>query len=367
MDHYRSQRSCPVGSFPYTIKSGDTLYFLAQRYNTTVEAIMAINPGINPNNLQIGQVICIPGTTPQPVPPCPNGFYYTIKSGDTFYKLSIQFNVPLDAILRANPGVDPYNLQIGQVVCIPRAMPPTPPVPPCPGGFYYTIRAGDTLYNIGLMFNVTVQELIVANPGIDPNNLQIGQVICIPMPRPVPPCPGGFYYRIKAGDTLYTIGQMFNVTVQELIAANPGIDPNNLQIGQIICIPRIQPVPPCPGGFYYRIKAGDTLYTIGQMYNVTVQELIAANPGIDPNNLQIGQIICIPKITPGPPPCPGGFYYTIKNGDTLFKIGQMFNVTVQQLIAANPGIDPNNLRVGQIICIPKTKPRPCSDCSDEEE
>ena len=232
---------------------------------------------------------------------CPTGtFPYTIKAGDTFYKLSIRFNVPLDAILRANPGVDPNNLQIGQVVCIPSS--PTPPIPPCPGGFYYTIKAGDTLYSIGQMFNVSVQALIAANPGIDPNNLQIGQVICIPV-RPVPPCPGGFYYTIRPGDTLYSIGQMFNVSVQALIAANPGIDPNNLQIGQVICIP-VRPVPPCPGGFYYTIRPGDTLYSIGQMFNVSVQALIAANPGIDPNNLQIGQVICIPR--PRPWPCPRG-------------------------------------------------------------
>ena len=72
-------RTCPSGSFSYTIRSGDTLYLLAIRYNTTVEAIMAANPGINPNNLQIGQVICIPrGGTP--VPPC-DGFYYTVRPG----------------------------------------------------------------------------------------------------------------------------------------------------------------------------------------------------------------------------------------------------------------------------------------------
>ena len=119
---------------------------------------------------------------------CPTGtFPYTIKAGDTFYKLSIRFNVPLDAILRANPGVDPNNLQIGQVVCIPsRPTPPIPPVPPCPGGFYYTIKAGDTLYSIAQMFNVSVQELMAANPGVDPNNLQIGQVICVPRSIPWP-------------------------------------------------------------------------------------------------------------------------------------------------------------------------------------
>ena len=170
---------CPQGSFAYTIKAGDTLFQLAKRFNTTVAAIMAINPGIDPNNLQIGQVICIPQEVP-PVPPCPNGFYYTIRPGDTLYKLSQQFGVSVEAIIRANPGIDPNNLQMGQVICIPQAAPPVPPCPTCPNGFYYTIMAGDTLFSISQKFNVPVQEIINANPGIDPNNLQIGQVICIP-------------------------------------------------------------------------------------------------------------------------------------------------------------------------------------------
>jgi LysM repeat protein len=52
---------CPVGQvIDYTIKSGDTLYKLAERYSTTVNMILAENPGINANNLQVGQVIKIP-------------------------------------------------------------------------------------------------------------------------------------------------------------------------------------------------------------------------------------------------------------------------------------------------------------------
>lgn len=50
---------CPVGTFPYTIQLGDTLWLLAQRYNTTVDAIVVANPGIDTNNLLVGQVICI--------------------------------------------------------------------------------------------------------------------------------------------------------------------------------------------------------------------------------------------------------------------------------------------------------------------
>ena len=117
-ENYEIEHRCPPGSFAYTIRSGDTLFQLARRFNTTVEAIMAINPGIDPNNLQIGQVICIPQAAP--TPHCPNGFLYTIRPGDTLFLLSQRFNVSVQAIIAANPGIDPNNLQIGQVICIPR-------------------------------------------------------------------------------------------------------------------------------------------------------------------------------------------------------------------------------------------------------
>lgn len=233
--NYNIEQRCPMGSFAYTIRSGDTFFVLASRFNTTVEAIMAINPGVDPNRLQVGQIICIPGAMPPPMPTCPNGFFHVIRPGDTLFRLSQEFGVSVEAIMRANPGIDPNRLQIGQRICIPRAVPPTPS---CPNGFFYTIRAGDTLFELSQRFNVSVQAIINANPGIDPNRLQIGQTICIPRPAtPMPPCPNGSFYAVRAGDTLFMIGQRFNVSVEDIIRANPGIDPNRLQIGQIICIP----------------------------------------------------------------------------------------------------------------------------------
>ncbi|MCK9445214.1 MAG: LysM domain-containing protein, partial [Tissierellaceae bacterium] len=218
-----NNKTCPTGSFPYTIKSGDTLYKLAQTYNTTVDAIMKINPGINPNNLQVGQVICIPGTAPPPPTTCPTGtFSYTIKSGDTLYNLAIRYNTTVEAIMRVNPGINPNNLQVGQVICIPGTAPPPPTT--CPTGtFSYTIKSGDTLYNLAIRYNTTVEAIMRVNPGINPNNLQVGQVICIPgtAPPPPPPC-DGLYYAVRSGDTLFSIAQMFNIPLATLMAANPG-------------------------------------------------------------------------------------------------------------------------------------------------
>lgn len=67
-------------------------------------------------SLQIYVVLCeeIP---PGPPPPCP--FTHVVQPGDTVWKLSMKYHVSVDRILAANPGVDPYNLQIGSTLIIP--------------------------------------------------------------------------------------------------------------------------------------------------------------------------------------------------------------------------------------------------------
>ena len=224
----------------------------------------------------------------------------------------------------------------------------------CPGGTVYTIRAGDTLFALAGRFNTTVQAIIQANPGIDPNSLQVGRMICIPVAPTPGRCPGGFLYRIRAGDTFFSIARRFGTTVSALEAANPGVNPNQLQVGQEICVPAAAPGPgPCPGGFLYTIRAGDTFFSLASRFNVTLQALLSANPGVNPNSLQIGQQVCIPAPAPTPSPgtCPG-IVYIIRSGDTLFALAQRFNTTVSAITAANPGINPDNLQVGQQVCIP---------------
>lgn len=225
--------SCPQGTRPYTVRAGDTYFSLAQRFNTTVAAIRAANPGVDPNNLQIGQVICIPVRSPSACPP--GSMPYVVRAGDTFFSLANRFRTTVEAIMRVNPGVDPNNLQIGQVICIPTAS----PAPQCPPGtIAYMVRSGDTFFSLANRFGTTVEAIMRVNPGVDPNNLQIGQVICIPTVGPAPTCPpGSVVYIVRAGDTFFSLAARFGTTVEAITRVNPGVDPNNLQIGQRICIP----------------------------------------------------------------------------------------------------------------------------------
>ncbi|HEX2937401.1 MAG TPA: LysM peptidoglycan-binding domain-containing protein, partial [Ruminiclostridium sp.] len=208
---------CPPNSTQHVVKKGDTLWKLSQAYGASIQSIIDANPGINANNLQIGSTLCIPEVATPPISPhaCPsNSFSYIVHSGDTLWKLSQIYGVSVQSILNLNPGVNPQNLQIGSTICIPTAStapivptvpaplkpaalptktaPSTMTVPPvtCPkGSFSYTIQAGDTLWKLSQIYGVSVQSIFDLNPGINPQNLQIGSTICIPTASTAPIVP----------------------------------------------------------------------------------------------------------------------------------------------------------------------------------
>lgn len=172
---------CPNGQL-YTVRSGDTLYFIARRNNISLQSLIDSNPQItDPNAIFPGQIICIP--TMGPDVPCPNGQIYRVVSGDTMFEIAQRNGISLESLLRANPQItDPNRIFPGQEICIPVA-----PQPNCPNGRLYTVQSGDTLFEIARRNNITLASLIAANPQIaDPNQIVPGQEICIPMAEAVP-------------------------------------------------------------------------------------------------------------------------------------------------------------------------------------
>lgn len=109
----------------------------------------------------------------------------------------------------------------------------------CPAGSVpYTVRAGDTLGNIAVFYNTGVADIVKANPGIDPNRLRVGQQLCVPMKMQIyPSCPTTNYYVVLAGDTMESIAAYFGISSEQLHYANYGIDPAKLYKDQMLCIP----------------------------------------------------------------------------------------------------------------------------------
>lgn len=131
----------------YTVRPGDTLYTIARQYGIPVDLLMKANRIRNPYNLRIGSRLCIPGERPQQTPganpdtgtapdtnPTPDTdtnpnpgeanrpscrTIHTVKAGDTLYMIAKMHRVTLEALMNANPDIDPYNMQIGTELCIP--------------------------------------------------------------------------------------------------------------------------------------------------------------------------------------------------------------------------------------------------------
>lgn len=227
--------------------------------------------------------------------------------------------------------------------------------PSCPGGTLYAIKPGDSLFGLSRRFNTSVMAILAANPGINPSNLQLGEVLCIPVPTTSSSCPGGFSHTVVTGDTFFSIARNAGIAVAALAAANPGVDPHRLQIGQQICIPApAPPAVPCPGTLY-TVQPGDTFIGLARRFGYTLDAILAANPGVDPRGLQPGQRICLPPAPgAGPFPCYGGSIYRVQPGDTFYGIARKFGLTFQALRASNPDItNPDLLAVGTPICIPR--------------
>lgn len=257
--------------FTYVVQSDDTLFLIAKRFNTSVDAIISRNNIVNPSLIYPGQILIIPV----------NGIYYTVIPGDSVYLIGQQFGVPYEPIIYVNNIVYPYTIYPGQVLFIPGAaepVPPTPPTPPTPCPFYYVINPGDTLWDIANRFGVSLDALIRANYLVDPNLIYPGQTIIIPCPSTPSPMPGA------------------PTPMPGTPMPSPGT-PTPTPGTSFPMPPVTTPIPPTTGRMVYIIKPGDTIYTIATKFNTTVDAILKANSKIkDPSLIYPGQKIVIPVI-----------------------------------------------------------------------
>jgi LysM repeat protein len=391
----RVPASCPPGfQGRYTVVPGDTMFFIAQRFGVSLNALIAANPQItNPNEIFPGDVLCVPGMGMPPtgrVPAsCPPGFQgrYTVVPGDTMFFIARRFGVSLNALIAANPHItNPNEIFPGDVLCVPGAQACRIPAS-CPPGFQcrYTVQPGDTMFLIAQRFGVSLNALIAANPQItNPAEIFPCDVLCVPCEpecRMPASCPPGFRcrYTVQPGDTMFTIAQRFGVNVNALIAANPQItNPNEIFPCDVLCVP-CEPecrVPAsCPPGFRcrYTVQPGDSMFSIAQRFGVSLNALIAANPQItNPAEIFPCDVLCVPCLEEcrEPKHCPKGFQgrYTVQAGDTMFTIAQRFKVSVHELIEANPHIEnPMKIFPCDVLCVPKHHKREDGEIVLEQE
>ena len=176
------------------------------------------------------------------------------------------------------------------------------------GTISHTVAQGQTLYSISKLYNTTVDEIIRLNPSYT-GKLSIGQVLTIPgnsaKEKSVKT------HTIQSGETLYRLSKMYNVTTEELCAANPGLSTNSFRAGEVIVIPtkeqnedtttqapqtRSEEKKPTIIGIH-KVQRKETIESICALYDITKEELIKVNPELLEKRLKRKMELNIPVPT----------------------------------------------------------------------
>lgn len=218
--------------------------------------------------------------------------------------------------------------------------------------FYYrTVEKKETLYGISKELGMTTADIIKYNPTAA-SGLKKGQTLYFPAAdfiKPIIKKPTAYTHTAQKGETLYRIARTYGTTVKDLIAANPELHAG-LKSGQTIRIPAAKNTKKRP----YVIQKGETAYRVSKNFGITIEELLAANPGLSPEKFRAGDTILIPaaQSTTAEEKKPSATIVTAKveKGDTFASIAQRHGSTEETVRDANP--DMKNPKKGKTVYIP---------------
>ena len=192
--------------------------------------------------------------------------------------------------------------------------------------FNYIVEEGDTLFGIALKFNVPLQTLIKINNLPNPDYIDVGQEIEIPV-----------------SEEFYQIVQLVQRQCKKQTAPvnNDSVTVTAEEIDEPRFINDI---------IYkrHRVRRGDTVYLLAKEYGTTTGNILQLNPNItDVRNIQIGSMLTIPI-----PPA-NSFIYVVRPGDTVYRIAQNNGLTVEDIMKYNYIESDYTLYPGQQLVIIK--------------
>jgi murein DD-endopeptidase MepM/ murein hydrolase activator NlpD len=336
----------------HQVATGETLSAIAARYNISVNDIVRANGLTNPDVIFAGQTLIIPrtiGTTGDSV--------HVVQSGESLSVIARRYGITADQIAQANSISDINRIYAGQHLLIPsgggaESAPAataettgTEASAATASGIAHTVRLGDTLYRISLVYGVAVDDIIAANSLNNPNALVLGQELRIPSVA----SEGTQTHVIRSGETLAEIAIRYNTTVDGIATSNGISNPSRIYPGQVLTIPSPGAVArdyPAQSATTHTVQQGDTLGRIALRYGVTVTALATANGITNPARIYAGQVLSIPSASAGTASTlyasygPGLCSAQAGHGGTGYFIRPMRGYVISQYFHPwHPGID----------------------------
>lgn len=246
--------------------------------------------------------------------------------------------------------------------------------------YYYEASANESIYDIAAKLGVTKDYIIKNNPNAA-DGIENGMKLYFPIDgksnqttsQPVHPSTANVHV-VGQGETLYGLAKRYGVTIDELIAANPGTE-NGLKAGQELKIPtstaNINPNQQVVNAFnntntttiqpkeatnvFHEIKSGEDIYSIAKSYNSTIEGILTANPGLKPDEYTPGTTIKVVSNSALPfiyeRQGRRNYKYEVQRGESYATIAAANGITEQELKDANPNM--KKAKKGKTITVPK--------------
>ncbi|WP_081326593.1 LysM peptidoglycan-binding domain-containing protein [Latilactobacillus curvatus] len=394
----------PENGTKYTVKAGDSVWGIANRYGISMNDLISWN-NIKNNMIHPGQVLIVSssaagnnngGTTNPTTPTDPttptnpttpaNGDKYTVKAGDSVWAIANRYGISMNDLISWN-NIKNNMIHPGQVLIVSSSAagnnnggttnpttptdPTTPTNPTTPAnGDKYTVKAGDSVWAIANKYGISMNDLISWN-NIKNNMIHPGDVLTVSKTATGNTNNNNSNsnngnqtsnktYTVKSGDSVWAISNRYGISMADLVKWN-NIRNNFIYPGQKLVVSQGATTgnsnnnntnstnPGQASGKTYTVKAGDSVWGIANRNGISMAQLIKAN-NIKNNFIYPGQVLKLTAgaTTPTTPNTNSGKTYTVKSGDSLWSIAQKNNTSIAQLKSAN-NLHSDLILVGQVL------------------
>ncbi len=162
---------------------------------------------------------------------------------------------------------------------------------------YHTVRQGETVFSISRQYEISTEDIYDLNPQAR-NGIKPQEILRLPDDN------NSTHYilhTVLPKETLYSLSKKYNIGIEDILAANDGLNSTNFKAGSVIRIPK-SPIKTVnvknesdPAATTHRVLSGETLYSISRIYNVTIDQITDLNPEIKTNGLKKDMLLIIPN------------------------------------------------------------------------